>query len=61
MAKASDAQKRANAKYDKSNTKMMSFKFNLQTDADILDRLASVPNKQGYIKELIRQDIKKDS
>ena len=59
MAKASDAQKRANAKYDKSNTKMMSFKFNLQTDADILDRLASVPNKQGYIKELIRRDIKK--
>lgn len=59
MAKASEAQKRANAKYDKSNTKMMSFKFNLQTDADILDRLASVPNKQGYIKELIRKDMKK--
>ena len=59
MAKASEAKKRANAKYDKSNTKMMSFKFNLQTDADILDRLASVPNKQGYIKELIRKDMKK--
>jgi len=55
----SEAQKRANAKYDKSNTKMMSFKFNLQTDADILDRLAKVPNKQGYIKELIRKDMKK--
>lgn len=55
----SEAQKRANAKYDKSNTKMMSFKFNLQTDADILDRLASVPNKQGYIKELIRKDMSK--
>ena len=55
----SEAQKRANAKYDKSNTKMMSLKFNLQTDADILDRLAKVPNKQGYIKELIRKDMKK--
>ena len=55
----SEAQKRANAKYDKSNTKMMSLKFNLQTDADILDRLASVPNKQGYIKELIRKDMSK--
>ena len=58
MAKASEAQKKASAKYDKENTKMISFKFNEKTDADILDRLASVPNKQGYIKKLIREDMK---
>lgn len=29
-------------------------------DKDILDKLESVENKQGYIKQLIRNDIKKD-
>lgn len=29
------------------------------TDADILEHLNSKPNKQGYIKALIRQDMKK--
>lgn len=53
-----DAQKRAQTKYDKSNTKQMTFKFNLKTDADILEKFKSVDNVQGYIKELIRKDIK---
>ena len=29
-------------------------------DADIIDRLDNVGNKQGYIKALIRADIAKD-
>lgn len=52
-----DAQKKAQAKYDKKNTKSIMFKFNLTTDADILAKLDSVDNKQGYIKELIRRDL----
>lgn len=32
-------------------------KLNLVYDADVLEKLDSVPNKQGYIKELIRKDI----
>lgn len=28
-------------------------------DSDIAEKLASVPNKNGYIKELIRADISK--
>lgn len=45
--------------YDKQHTVMVGFKFNTKTDKDILDRLAAVPNKQGYVKRLIRADMKK--
>lgn len=53
-----EAQKRANAKYDKANTKQIVLKLNIKTDADILARLEEVENKQGYIKQLIREDVK---
>lgn len=56
----SEAQKRASAKYDARNTKQIRLKLNLRSDHDILERLAEVGNVQGYIKQLIREDIKKD-
>ena len=37
--------------------KRVFIKLNLKTDADILEQLEKVGNKQGYIKELIRRDI----
>lgn len=46
------------AKYDAANTKQYKLKLNLNTDADIIKRLDSVPNRQGYIKDCIRNDIK---
>lgn len=55
---ASKAQVRASAKYDKANTKQFILKLNKTTDADIMEKLATVGNMQGYIKELIRQDMK---
>lgn len=52
--------RRMNAvKYDRDHTRQIKMKLNLKTDADILEKLDSVPNKQGYIKELIRKDISK--
>ena len=54
-----EAKKRANAKYDKTHTKGIYLKLNLEWDKDILEKLDSVKNKQTYIKELIRNDIKK--
>ncbi len=54
-----NAQARASAKYDETHTKQIKLKLNLETDKDILQRLEEVGNKQGYIKELIRRDIKK--
>ena len=52
----SEAQKRANAKYDSSHTKQIKLKLNLKTDADIIQKLEMVGNVQGYIKRLIRAD-----
>ena len=43
--------------WDKANTTRIALKLQNRTDADILAKLESVGNKQGYIKELIRQDI----
>ena len=57
MRKSSDARLKAVAKYDKANTKSMMLKFNLKTDADILEHLETVGNKQGFIKQLIRASI----
>lgn len=54
---ATEAQRKATARYDANNTVRISLKFNLNTDIDILDKLESVANKTGYIKELIRKDI----
>lgn len=39
--------------------KMILLNLNTETDADVLGKLASVRNKQGYIKMLIRQDMKR--
>lgn len=54
----SNAQSRASAKYDKENTKSVMLKLNRLYDADILCLLDSKENKQGYIKELIRNDMR---
>lgn len=48
---------KASAKYDAVNTRQIKMKLNIKTDADILARLDSVANKQGYIKALIRKDM----
>ena len=44
-------------KYDKDNTVRLYIKLNKTHDADILNKLDSVENKQGYVKDLIRKDI----
>ena len=50
----------AQAKYKKNTTKQIALQLNLKTDIDILQKLEEVPNKQGYIKKLIRDDISKN-
>lgn len=54
---ASQAQIEAVARYDAKHTVQIKLKLNTTTDADILQRLEEVGNKQGYIKELIRADL----
>lgn len=48
------------AEYDKANTQRVSIKLNRIYDADILEHLDAQPNKQGYIKALIRADIERE-
>lgn len=52
------SQLKAQYKYDKDNTKQIVLKLNLTSDADILAMLDSQPNKQGYIKNLVRNDMR---
>ena len=55
------AQKRAQARYDKRNTRHINLKLNLRTDADVLEKLQKVASMQGYIKAVIRADIERDN
>jgi hypothetical protein len=53
---ATDAQKRAKARYDKT-TKAIVLRLRRGADADIIERLESVPQKTEYLRRLIRHDI----
>ena len=41
-----------------SNHKGLYLQLHKEHDADVIDKLDHSPNKQGYIKTLIRDDIK---
>ena len=59
--KIEDGYKTPQDRYRAQNIKRMEIKLNIKTDGDILAQLEGIANKQGYIKSLIRQDIKKDA
>ena len=56
--KNKDDQKKYQEEWTKKNIKGIYLKLSKSTDADILSWLNGMPNKQGYIKMLIRNDIK---
>jgi len=45
------------AKYDKEHCTYFTFKLNVESDKDVIEQLRTVPNRQGYVKELIRKDL----
>ena len=45
-------------RYDAENTRQVKLKLNVKTDADVLEQLDRQENVQGYIKKLIREDMK---
>ena len=47
----------ARKEWTKANTTVVTLKLNNNTDKDVLVKLDEVPSKQGYIKQLIRDDI----
>lgn len=53
----SDRKETPQERWQKRNAKRYTFAVMKNTEADIIQRLDSVPNRAGYIKRLIRQDI----
>ena len=52
--------KRYIAEWQKENTKIIPVRLNFDGDKDIIQKLDKKENKSGYIKDLIRKDIKND-
>lgn len=48
-------------RYAKKYKKQYKIDCVTRTEQDIIQKLESVPNKAGYIKKLIRDDIAKDN
>ena len=48
------------SRYDAENTVQIKMKLGKATDADVLQWLNEQPSKQGAIKKLIREAIKKE-
>lgn len=55
---ATQAQIDASNKFNKENTLCVLLRLNFSTDRDVIQKLDNVPSKMGYIKKLIRKDIK---
>lgn len=47
-------------RYHKAHTLNFNIRLMKNTEQDIISKLESVPNKAGYVKQLIRADIAKD-
>ena len=45
------------ARYDASHCKIYRMKLNIENDKDIIAKLSTVSSMQGYIKQLIRENI----
>lgn len=51
--------KNAQQRYDRENTVFVGLKLNKKTDKDIIEILSKVPNKQGFIKKILKEFVKK--
>lgn len=49
--------KAANERWNKTNQQRYTIAFMRRTEADLIEKLESVPNRAGYIKSLIRRDL----
>ena len=57
----SKAQKAAKRKYDTLRTTQFVFRLRLNQDADVIDKLRSVPSKTEYLRRLVREDMDRGS
>lgn len=57
---ATEAQKRANAKYKREKVKQVVVTFSPQ-DADLYEWLSAQPSKAGTIKRLLREEMRRSA
>ena len=43
--------------YQRRSMTQVAIRFHNESDADVIEKLGSVPNKADYIRRLIREDI----
>lgn len=60
-ADMTEKQKKYDQDWKAKNTTRVTVRLNNNTDEDIIEFLSTLDNKQGYIKELIREDMKKQN
>lgn len=60
MAKTSEAQLRAQIKYEKKNVSQVCLKYVTKNNQEILDKLNSVPSKADYVRQLILADLERE-
>ncbi len=53
-----EARRKASSKYQKANMVIYTLVLNKKTDADIIEHLSHKENRLGYLKELIRKDLR---
>lgn len=54
-----EAQKKASSKYQKEKTKVYTFKLTYSSDSDLIELLDSQENKQGFIKQCLKKEVKR--
>lgn len=54
-----EAHAKAQTTYDKNNMVHVGLKLHVNLDNDVISKLKTVDSKQGYIKQLVRDDIKR--
>lgn len=60
MPKTSEAKLKSIRKWQKNNMLQINLALHRKNDADIIEKLEQVENKNGYIKELIRKDLENE-
>jgi len=51
----------AQEKYNKEQVKAFTIKFNKKEDADIIEKLETLPSKVEYFRRIIREDIEREN
>lgn len=60
MAKTSEAQLRAQIKYEKKSVSQICLKYVTKNNREILEKLNSVPSKADYVRQLILKDLERE-